>query len=84
LDVVCLNLNISRSKCISDMLPDGMQAVDEIRYSHGLRSFKTSRNAKTLSRSSDDFFLWPACEFVFDCTYNCSDLFYLLGSEGVK
>ena len=32
MDVVCLNLNINRSKCIFDMLPDRMQAVDEIRY----------------------------------------------------
>jgi hypothetical protein len=82
--VVCLNLNINRFKCISDMLPDRVQAVYEIRYSQELRSLKPSRNAKTLSRSSDDFFLWPACEFFFDCTYNCSNLFYLFGSEGVK
>lgn len=65
-------------------LPAKMQALDEIRYSQDLRSLKTSRNEKTLSRGSDDFFLWPACEFVFDCTYNCSGLFYLFGNEGVK
>lgn len=82
--MVCLNLNINRSKCISDVLQARMQAVDEMRYSQELRSFKTSRNAKTLSRGSDDFFLWPACEFVFDFVYLCSDLFYLFGSEGVK
>jgi hypothetical protein len=41
LDVVCLNLNISRSKCIPDMLPARMQAADEIRYSQELRSFKS-------------------------------------------
>jgi len=77
-------MNISRSKCISDMLPARMQAADEIRYSQELRSFKTSRYAKTLSRSRDDFFLCSACEFVCDCTYNCSDLYYLFGSESVK
>jgi hypothetical protein len=82
--VVCLNLNISRSKCFSDMLPARMQAADEIRYSQELRSFKTSCNAKTLSRSRDDFFLCSFLEFVCDCIYNCSDLYYLFGSEGVK
>lgn len=62
----------------------GLQVVDEMWHSQDLRSFKTSRNAKTLSRSSDDFLLWRACEFVFDCTCNNSDLFYLFGNECVE
>jgi hypothetical protein len=62
----------------------GLQVVDEMRHSQELRSFKTSRNAKTLGRCSDDFLLRRACEFVFDCTYNNSDLLYLFGNECVE
>ena len=83
--MVYLNLNVTRYKCILKCCgTDRLQAVDEIRYSQELPTFKLSHNAKTLSRSCEVFSQWPACEFVFDCTFSYSDLSYIFGSEGVK